>query len=779
MRKTQILIAECRTSVTFFPQEFGTISRSASVTVDFMKKNVLRSILPSLALWLLPSCSTLAADFNLVGSEMSRILQNGHYARLEFNDELSERILNDYIDSLDPNRLYFEQPDIDRFQKEYSDKLDDLLIEKKSIPAATDIYKTYQKRAGERMATVKEILKNETFKFDGDREIKRDRKEAAWPKNGEEATALWRLQLEDALLAEELRREGIAKRAKEQGKPNPLEKEPSALEKIGQRYERFIKTIEASDKEDIANYFLSAVAASHDPHSDYYSARELQQFRVNIENRLVGIGALLRAEDDGATKIEGIVNNGPADRQGELKLKDRVVAVDSKNDGNWVDIMFMPLDKVVEMIRGEEGVEVALKVEPADGAPGETRIIIIKREEVTMKDELTTAEIISYGEGPDAMKFGIIKMPSFYFDPEDRSVRVSLDLELILDRLKKEEIDGLAIDLRGNGGGSLEEVRRITGFFVGDKAPVVQIKMTNGHIEALKSPFRKPRYDGPMVILTDKGSASASEILAGALQDYNRAVIIGESSTYGKGTVQQPLEIGRFMPLFADRNRAGAVKLTIQKFYRVAGSSTQLEGVVPDIVLPSVRDALEVGEKYAKHALAYDSIRRASEFEPLDRQNLFVPMLKEKSKARINADQDFKYVIEDTKRLEERMKANSVSLNIEKRRQEIKEADERRKARNAERIKRFAELAEQDQKEFKMYRLTLDDVAAEALPEVDLKEDNERHMRRAKDDIADLDDTPEWPSGLDATKREGLSVLRDLTGAVKAAKLAGALKAVD
>ena len=743
-----------------------------------MKKNILRSLLPALTLWLIPSCSSFAADFNLVGSEMSRILQNGHYARLGFDDRLSERILKDYIDDLDPNRLYFEQADIEAFNKKYGTALDELLLQKNSIPAATEIYKTFQKRAGERITTVKNLLKTEKFTFESDRTITRDREEAAWPKDAEEATALWKLQLEDALLSEALRREGIAKRAEEQGKPNPLENEPPAVEKISQRYERFIKTIEASDEEDVANYFLSAVAAAHDPHSDYFSARELQQFRVGIENRLVGIGALLRAEDDGATKIEGIVNNGPADRQGELKLKDRVVGVDATNSGEFVDIMFMPLDKVVEMIRGEEGVEVGLKVEPADGAPGETRIIVIKREEVTMKDELTTAEVISYGEGENATKFGVIKMPSFYFDPEDRNVRVSLDLELILERLKKEGIEGLAIDLRGNGGGSLEEVRRITGFFVG-KGPVVQIKMTNGHIEALKSPFRKPKYEGPMVILTDKGSASASEILAGALQDYNRAVVIGESSTYGKGTVQQPLEIGRFMPLFADHDRAGAVKLTIQKFYRVAGSSTQLEGVVPDIVLPSVRDALEVGEKYAKHALAHDDIRRAPEFEPLPRQNLFVPMLAAESVKRIEKDQDFKYVLEDTARLEEQLEANSLSLNIEKRRKEIAEADARRKARNAERIKRFAEIAEQDNKEFKMFRLTLDDVDADTLPEVDLKSDNERHMRRAKDEIADLDDTPEWPSGLDSTKREGLLVLRDLAGAVKAAEVAGVIKRVD
>lgn len=734
----------------------------------------MRFLSPAFALWLMPSCSTMAADFNSVGTEMSRILQNGHYARLPFDDTLSQRIFKDYIGDLDPARLYFEQGDIDEFQKKFGKELDDMLMSKQSMTAATAIYERYQERVKQRAATVENLLKNHTFAFDREESIERDREDAAWPKNSIEATNLWRLQLKEALLSETLRRQEIARRAKEQGKEDPLKDKPTGKEKIGQRYERFFKTTEGTDAEDISNYFFSAVARAHDPHSEYFSARELQQFRVNIQNRLVGIGALLRAEDDGATKIEGIVNNGPADRQGEMKLKDRVVGVDSKNDGNWVDIMFMPLDKVVEMIRGEEGVEVGLKVEPADGAPGETRIIVIKREEVTMKDELTTAEIISYNKGDDSLKLGVIKMPSFYFDPEDRDVRVSRDLEILMNRLKKEKIDGLAIDLRGNGGGSLEEVRRITGYFVGD-GPVVQIKMTSGTTNALKSPFRKALYNGPIVVLTDKGSASASEILAGALQDYNRAVVIGESSTYGKGTVQQPLEIGRYMPPLADRDRAGAVKLTIQKFYRVAGSSTQNIGVIPDIIVPSVRDALEVGEKYADHALAYDKIHRATDFKPLERRNLFVAMLAEKSATRIKASKDFSYIVEDTKRLEKRLKENQVSLIMEKRKAELAEADARRKARNAERIERFTGMEAKDKKTFKIYRLTLDDVNSPKLPEVNLEGDAERHMRHAEDAVADLDDTPKWPSGIDATKREGLSVLRDLVGAVKASKIAGAL----
>ncbi len=733
----------------------------------------MRFLSPAFAIWLLPSCSTMAADFNSVGAEMSRILENAHYAGLPFDDALSARIFDDYLGDLDPSRLYFEQSDIDEFQAKYGKELDNMLKGKQSMIAATEIYERYQKRVKEREATLRNLLKNHEFAFDKDESIQRDREDAAWPKNTEEATNLWRLQLKEALLSENLRREEIARRAAEQGKEDPLKGKPAGKEKILQRYERFFKTIEGTDTEDISNYFFSAVARAHDPHSEYFSARELQQFRVNIQNRLVGIGAMLRAEDDGATKIEGIVNNGPADKQGDLKLKDRVVGVDSKNDGNWVDIMFMPLDKVVEMIRGEDGVEVGLKVEPAGGAPGETRIIVIKREEVTMKDELTTAEVIDYTKGENQMKLGVIKMPSFYFDPDDRNVRVSRDMEILMDRLKKEKIDGLAIDLRGNGGGSLEEVRRITGFFVGNKAPVVQIKTTGGGIKALNSPFRKPLYDGPIVILTDKGSASASEILAGALQDYNRAVVVGESSTYGKGTVQQPLEIGRYMAPLADSDRAGAVKLTIQKFYRVAGSSTQNIGVIPDIIVPSVRDALEVGEKYADHALPYDKIYRAGGFEPLNRQNLFVTKLKDKSKTRVAGSQDFKYIVDDTQRLEKRMKENEVSLMVEKRKTEIAEADTRRKARNAERLKRFAMMEKKDAETFKVFRLTLDDVKLEALPEVDSESDSERHMRHAEDAIADLDDTPEWPSGIDATKREGLSVLRDLVTEVKASKVAG------
>ncbi len=735
------------------------------------KPTMLKCLLPALVLWLVPGCSMYAADFNRVGKEMVRILKNGHYAKLKFDDTFSQRIFEKYLDELDPARLYFEKKDVEELQKKYGDQLDDLIDGEQSMVAAKEIYDLYRQRVEERSKVVEDLLKEHEFVFDRKEAIQRDREDAERAEGAVGARELWRLQIKEALLSETLRRDGIQRRAKEQGKKDPFRNQPDVKKKISQRYQRFFKTIQGADDEDIANYFLSAVARSYDPHSEYFSARELQQFQVGIQNKLVGIGALLRAEDDGATKIEGIVNNGPADKQGELKLKDRVIGVDSKNSGEWIDIMFMPLDKVVEKIRGEKGVDVALKVEPAGGAPGETKIIVIKREEVTMKDELATAEVFVFGEGEDAVKLGVIKIPSFYFDPDGRTVSVSRDVEKLLERLKKEKIDGLAIDLRGNGGGSLEEVKRMTGFFVGG-GPVVQIKKTNGFVRSLDSPIRKAIYDGPMLVWTDKGSASASEILAGALQDYNRAVIIGESSTFGKGTVQQPLGIARYMPAVAARDRAGAVKLTIQQFYRVAGSSTQKKGVEPDIVLPSMRDALEIGEKYAEHALEHDTIQKARNFEPLKREGLFLPKLMSQSEKRVKVNRDFQYTVDDTKRLEERLKKNEISLNKKEREVELAESEDRRRKRNVERRKRFAEIEKKDGKEFELFRLTLDDLHAEVLPKVDREKDAERHMRVAEDEVEDLDDTPEWPSGIDPTKREGLAVLRDLVKVVDGRKVA-------
>jgi carboxyl-terminal processing protease len=568
--------------------------------------------------------------------------------------------------------------------------------------------------------------------------------------------------------------------AKEQGKDDPNADNLDPKKKVSLRYKRLLTSIQDVDNEDVANYFLSAVAAAFDPHTDYMSFREMNRFKDGMKNELVGIGALLQAEEDGATIIKGIVVGGPADKEGSLKLNDRVVGVDSASTGkpaDMTDIMFMSIDKVVDLIRGKEGTTVALKVEPAGGAAGETKIIKIQRDKVELKDEQANGEIIEMKNGAgQTKKIGVITLPSFYADFDEGLTRSSVDVERILNRLIEEKIEGLIFDLRNNGGGSLEEVRRMTGFFV-EPGPVVQVKNTIGQVQVKDSDDMKPLYTGPMVVLTDKSSASASEIIAGALQDYNRAVIVGESSTFGKGTVQQPMDIGRQLPLFAVKDKAGYLKVTIQKFYRPSGSSTQMEGVVPNIVMPSIMDALEVGEAHMENALAHDRIRPAADFRPEDKRSLFIPRLKELSQERISKCQDFNYAIQDILKTKDRIKKNQISLNIEERKRELAESEEQRKQRNTERRARFEKIAKEDAKNFKFYKVNLDIIdAAAPLKAYDPTAENKDYMRRAKDENDSLDDTPDWPTGLNPEKREAIHVLADLIHLTDNAKMAGILK---
>jgi carboxyl-terminal processing protease len=362
---------------------------------------------------------------------------------------------------------------------------------------------------------------------------------------------------------------------------------------------------------------------------------------------------------------------------------------------------------------------------------------------VELKDEAAAGEIIEIVQSNgEPKRLGWITLPSFYLDFTDGDPSVYRDVQQLLTRFKEEGVDGVALDLRGNGGGALEEVRRMTGLFIG-RGPVVQVKRNWGAVDSKESSLRKPLYEGPLIVVTDKTSASASEILAGALQDYNRALVVGASSTYGKGTVQQPMDIGRFFKLFQDDSRAGNLKATIQKFYRVTGSSTQIEGVVPDIILPSLTDALEIGEEYQKHALPHDMIEPARGFEPMDAKPLFRDELSEQSAKRLRKSQDFQYVREDIARTKKKIAENTRSLNRETRSEELDQSQERRETRNAERRKRFAKMQKEDSERFRFYRLTLDDLEQEKLKLVDRERDAQANMRRAKDVVADLDDTPE------------------------------------
>ncbi len=720
------------------------------------------------------------ADFNEVGRQMAIMLQNSHFARLPFNAELSQRFLDDYLKDLDFQRLYFTQADVDGFKEKYGDQLHTLLLHGNSVTPATEIYRVFERRVEERVALTEKLLKGVDFDFSLNESVMLSRKDAPWPKDDKDAADLWRLQIKEAVLGENLRRELLTKLSKEQGKPDPGNADRGPKDKVSLRYKRFLNSVKDVDDEEIANYFLSAVARAYDPHTDYMSFREMNRFKDGMKNELVGIGALLQGEEDGATKIMGIVVGGPADRESTLQLNDRVIAVDSLNTGkaeDMIDIMFMKIDKVVDYIRGKEGSAVALKVEPAGGPPGETRIVVIQRDKVEMKDEQASGEVIEMKSDKGApRRLGVITLPSFYADFEEGKIRSSVDVERILKRLTEEKIDGLVLDLRGNGGGSLEEVRRMTGFFM-DSGPVVQVKNTLGQVHVKDSDSGKPIYTGPMVVVCDKSSASASEILAGALQDFNRALVVGDSSTFGKGTVQQPMDIGRMLPLFAARNRAGFLKVTIQKFYRPSGSSTQMDGVAANVVIPSLADALDMGEKFLEHPLPHDRIRPAGDFKPLDPQALFIPRLKELSQERLNADKDFSYVIQDVLKAKERLKTNQVSLSKSSREKELTESDVLQKERNSERRDRFSKMIEDDKKSLKFYKITLDELEKDVeLQSYNPADEAGNYMRRAHDETADLDQTPKWPTGLDPVKREALAVIKDLVELTDNARLAGILK---
>ena len=745
-----------------------------------MTPSIIRKVVASASVALASSCSLLAeqpTDFNEVGKGVAILLQNNHYSRAKWNKELSVKFLDTYLRELDPRRMYFLQSDIARFETEYGEKLHEMMLpQKKTTVAAEDIYKTYIARAKESSQFINEVLK-EKFDFTKDESIERSRKNSPWPKDRKEWQDLWRASVKDAVLGETLRRETIAKLAKEQGKEDPTGKEKSPVEKVRMRYERLLHSITEADADDMATYFLLAVTKAFDPHTEYMGYREIARFKDSMKNQLVGIGAQLQAEEDGATVIKGIVVGGPADKHGELKLNDRIVGVDSLNTGEVTDIMFMKIDKVVDLIRGKENTEVRLKVEPAGAAPGETKYIVISRGKVEMKDEQAGAEIIEKKDDKGvARKLGWITLPSFYMDFDNNEASCANDVEKLLRRLMEEKIEGLIIDLRGNGGGSLEEVRKMTGFFI-KRGPVVQVKTEMGQIEVKDSEARQPIYDGPLLVIIDKTSASASEILAGALQDHNRAVIVGGASSFGKGTVQQLMDVGRQMPFFARRDRAGTVKVTLQKFYRPSGDSTQLQGVKSDIVLPSLLDGMEIGEAFLENKLEFDKIRKAGDFEPLDRKNLFLPRLMELSVARVKESKDMVYTMEDIAEMKKRMEENKDSLNKAERDKEIADADAKRHARNKERRERYAEIEKQDKETTKFYKLTLADVNEnKTIKTYDPTVEDEKFMRKAKDETADLDDTPKWPSGLDMVKRESLCILMDLTQATEAAKAAGALK---
>ena len=759
-----------------------------------------------------PTPARAETNFGQVAMHVAYMLQNHHLSHQEFDESVSKKLLEAYLNFLDYSHIYFTQEDVDKFRSDYSATLDKH-IHTRNISPALDIYYRYEERVKERVAFAKKTLETKKFTFDSTRVIDVKREKAPWPKDVAAADTLWLDLIEGDLLAERLSvraREEAKKRKAEEKAANPDKKsasgdapavpkaekveeapdkpgasdkaQPVAKPKIAKddepeeapekrvlkRYERLLEQLAENEQEDIVNYFLSCLAGSYDPHTEYMSQQETDNFKITMQHSLVGIGALLSSKDNVA-EIQGIVVGGPADKQGELKIGDRILAVgqgDGTNStGDWVDIKYMKLQKIVEMIRGKDGTVVRLRVNPGGSEdPSETHVISIVRGEVELKEKLANAELIQTPpvDGKSS-KLGWINLSAFYADMEEGTVSCTADVQRLLKRLMAEKIEGLVVDLRGNGGGSLEEAIKLTGLFV-PKGPVVQAKDWRDNITWRDCENERAVYEGPLVVLTDKASASASEIFAAALQDYRRAVIVGEKSTFGKGTVQTILPVERYMPFFSDKSRAGALKVTIQKFYRIAGGSTQLKGVIPDVQLPSLRDVMEIGEDSLPNAMPYDTIP-ARTFTYATKTPLPLNEVRSRVETRIAANPEFQYVLEDTTRLKERIDRNTISLNEKERQTELDENRTRVEARKVERKARLDDLAKAAKAGFDQYRLTLDNVdKPELVKESAFTKEQATGMRVAEseedeDGVADL---KQFPYGMDPAKLETLHVLRDL-----------------
>src|SRR6186997_403841 len=626
-----------------------------------------------------------ASTRETVAMSVGRLLEEGHYTRQKLNEDVSKKFLQTYLEMLDFSHLFFTQKDIDELNAKYGNSMaGDVLLG--NLKPAFDIYALYTKRVDDRVAKIKELLK-QPIDFKSNATVELSRQKSPWPKDEAEADQLWRGRISNELLQEHL-------------SEHPIEPAPQL---VARRYDRLARNVHEEDKDEQMKLFLDALAQAYDPHSEYLSKADMKNFSINMGLSLVGIGAMLRSED-GYAKIESLVVGGPAQTDGRLKVGDRITAV-AQGQAEYVDVREMRLDKVVEMIRGKKGTRVRLLVIPSAAAdPSGRKNVELVRDEIKLKDQEARADIIMRkDENGEPIKLGWLTLPSFYADMDRHQKSTTRDVLALLKRLKKENISGLVVDLRKNGGGSLEEALSLTGLFL-KSGPIVETKDYNGSIRISFDPDSGIAYSGPMVVLTSRQSASASEIFAAALQDYGRAVIVGDKNTFGKGTVQTILPIGRFASLLGSRSQEdGALKLTIQKFYRVAGGSTQLHGVASDIVLPTLTDLPEFGEGALKNCLPYDEVAKAKYTKWSDGHTLFIDQLRRRSEERVNGDPEFHYVMEDMNRLRHKIDENRISLNEDTRKKELADDKLRKETRSKERLARH-------QEEPSIYRVTLDTV---------------------------------------------------------------------
>ena len=588
-----------------------------------------------------------SAQDRTIAKLIARLMPRNHVSSQELNDEISKRALKLFIGSLDPLKLYFVQSDIDEFER--SSTLIDDMVRKGNLSLAFKVFARFVQRVDERISDAMKMLDGE-FEFESNETIILDPENVQYAANAKQAQDRWRRQIKYALLD-----------LKDDDKDGD-----EARQLLKRRYSRYARRWKQTDSEDLVEMFLTAVTMSYDPHSTYMAPGTLEDFEISMRLNLDGIGAQLR-EKDGNTVITRIIPGGAAAKQGELKPDDVIVNVGQADGNERVDIVEMPLSDVVKLIRGKAGTRVELGVKK--GGLGDVETIEIVRARIELEESAARGKIIEHTgpSGDTLLKMGYINLPSFYLDMDgarnDRqNFRSSTrDVRRILEDFKAQGVDGVVLDLSKNGGGSLTEAINLTGLFI-DRGPVVQVKNSDGSVHKYSDDVQGTSWDGPLVVQTSKFSASASEILAGAIRDYHRGIIVGDPQTHGKGTVQTLMDLGQTL-FRTSRNKFGALKVTLQQFYLPDGQSTQLDGVPADVVLPSITAKMDVGEGDLKYALKHDKVKTAKHMlynmVPTD----LVNALRARSMERVTKDKEFVDLLRRIELYVNQKEKNEVSLN--------------------------------------------------------------------------------------------------------------------
>ena len=575
-------------------------------------------------------------------------LEREHFLRQPIDDQIAGRWFGIFLEALDPWKLHFLQSDIDAFMRK-RDTLDDL-VKRGDVGFAYEVFNTFLKRLDERLPLVEKLIA-EPHDFTKQETIVTDRDATTWARSEAEAEDNWRKRIKYDLLVQKME------------KASPEE----ARDKLQRRYRSFAKRMHQMTADELLETYLTSLTSSLDPHTSFMSPGTQENFAIAMRLQLDGIGAQLKAED-GYTTIMELTPGGAADRDGRLKKKDRVIGVGQGTDGEIVDVVDMNINEVVKLIRGKRGTIVRLKVIPV----GETapKIYDITRAKIELKDAEARGEVIEEGRKADGSpwRIGVINLPSFYMDMDGARQgqadykSSTRDCKRLLQEFKQKGVDCVVLDLRNNGGGSLPESISLTGLFI-DTGPVVQVKDADKRVQQFDDIDPGTSWDGPLVVLTNKFSASASEIVAGAIQDYRRGLVIGDNATHGKGTVQSLLDLGRqLFQRLPNAPSLGAIKITMQQFYRPLGASTQLEGVKSDIELPSITSHLPVGESDLDHAIAFDKVPEAR-FQASGRvTDELVRQLQKRSAERVSTSEDFRKVQADIAQFEKRKKDKTVSL---------------------------------------------------------------------------------------------------------------------